>query len=227
MKKIVRAVTLLCLVSLTGSCVTYRVSVDSLAAPNSPGNSVFVAPGDPNIDPGDLLFQEFAAQVEIALKNQGFLVVDDFAEADQVVFLTYGISDPQEQTIAIPQYGRTGINSATTQGTIYSYGSTSTFTGTTTYNYEYGITGYQNVTRTVYTRIIILDSYDIRAFATTNRMIQVWKTDIISTGRSSDLRQTFPYMMAAADDYLGRDSNRQVTVNLSARSSAVIEYQDP
>lgn len=206
-------------------CTTFNVSTDSLSSPNSPGNRVLILPGESEIDADDLLFQEFAADVALALERQGFVVVDALDDADQAVFLSYGISDPQTRTVSVPQFGRTGVSSANTTGTISSYGNSSSFSGTTTYNYNYGITGYSNVQRTQYTRLVVLTAYDVHKFLESENMVQIWRTTIVSTGSSGDLRRVFPVLIGTAEDLIGTNTGQQISRKTYESSTRVKAYR--
>jgi hypothetical protein len=89
-----------------------------------------------------------------------------------------------------------------------------TYSGTTTYTPTYGITGSTTHigTHTVFTRFLFLDAYDIATYAKEQKMSQVWKTNVVSTGSSDDLRLVVPYMVAAMKPYLGTNTGRRIEV---------------
>lgn len=220
------AFVLLPLLVLFG-CTTFDMQIDALSDPNAfTGRKVFIFPGDPGINPNDLLFREFGKQVEIALGRRGFEIVADISEADQIVFLLYGITDPQRRTVAIPQFGPTSIQSASTIGRATVQSNQIIGSSTTTYNYEYGITGYVPVERTTYTRMVLLSSYDWQHFATTEQLKPIWRVAIESTGRSGDLRLVFPYMIAAAESHIGANTQRTITVQIHEYSTAAEPYRN-
>ncbi len=169
---------------------------------------------------------EFSKDIRIVLKENGFTVVDDINSAEQILFLIYGINDPQTQTVAIPQFGKTGVRSSTTTGNVSVLGNSATYRGTTTYNYDYGITGYTLVNRTVYTRVLIITSYDWIAYQNKKEMIQLWQTQIVSTGSSSDLRLVFPYLVLASEKYIGTNTGKAINISLYMSDSRVKKYQD-
>lgn len=214
-----------CLIIVAGCATHYSVSVSSLkGSTESVGSTVFIYPGDPSLNPSDLLYQEFAGQVAFALESQGFDVVTEPTDADQVVFLTYGISDPQTQSIAIPQYGRTGVRSSSTTGTLNVNPGQVQGHSTTTYQYDYGITGYTQTQRTVYTRMVLLYAYDWDHFLQTEQMTALWQTQMVSTGSSGDIRRVFPYLIAAAEPHLGRNTSQAVSVTIRENDDRVRPY---
>jgi len=209
------------------SCASIDLSVSSINRPNTNiNNSVFVIPSNKNIDINDLIFQEFLSDIKIALETNGYTVTSNPEEADQVVLLEYGISDPQTNTVLVPQIGKTKIDSTNTTGLLTPGTNTTTYSGTTTYNYEYGITGYVPRQETVYTRVLILTSYDWKLFSTTEKAIQLWKTDVISTGSSSDLREVFPYMVLASENYLGSNTGKKIKITINKSDTRVVKYQN-
>ena len=201
-------------------------SVDSLAQPDAVAKKRYVLlPGGKGVEAGDLQFQEYAAYVKKVLVEKGFVKVDLFQHAEVAIFLGYSIGDPQtyQYTYSLPTWGQTGVSSSNTYGTVSSYGNTATYSGTTTYTPSYGITGSSTYvgTNTVYSRFLFLDAYDVPTYMQERRMAQVWKTTVVSTGASGDLRLVFPYMVAAMKPYLGTSTGRRVEVAVPANDPAV------
>ena len=57
-------------------------------------------------------------------------------------------------------------------------------------------------------------------------MVLLWKTNIVSIGSSDDLRYVFPYMIVAAEKYIGTNTKKFVTVEISGYDRRVKEYVD-
>lgn len=198
-------------------------NVDSLAQADAVAKKRYVLlPGGKGVDAGDLQFQEFAAYVEKVLSEKGFVKAATFQDADVAIFLAYAIGDPQtyQYTYSIPTWGQTGVSSSNTYGTVSSYG---TYSGTTTYTPTYGVTGATTHvgTDTVYSRFLFLDAYDAPTYMKEKKMTQVWKTSVVSTGSSGDLRLVVPYMVAAMKPYLGTNTGRKIEVQVPADDPAV------
>lgn len=197
----------------------FSVSVDSLASPEAKTKKRYVLmPGGKGIDASDLEFQEFSKQVEVVLAEQGFTKVPEFKNADVAIFLAYSIGDPKtyQYTYSVPTWGQTGVSSSRTYGTVSSYGGVGTYSGTTTYTPTYGITGSttQIGTNTVYSRFLTLNAYDVPTFIKDEKMLQVWKTSVVSTGSSGDLRLVFPYLAAAMSPYVGTNTGRRLELEI-------------
>ena len=108
-----------------------------------------------------LEFHSYVAVVEESLRRRGVTVVA-FSEHPRLVgFLDTGIDNgqPVVSTYAIPRFGQTGVASSTTTGNVTSYGNSAFYSGTTTYQPQYGVTGYSTGTRTemVFTRFVRFD----------------------------------------------------------------------
>jgi hypothetical protein len=68
---------------------------------------------------------------------------------------------------------------------------------------------------------LFLDAYDIATYIKENKMNQVWKTNVVSIGSSSDLRLVVPYMVIAMKPYLSTNTGRKVNVEVSEDDLAV------
>jgi len=174
--------------------------------------------GMENISPSDLHFKEYEKQINRALKFRGYVPAKNPEEADIAIFFSYGISSPKDNqyTYSTPIWGNTGVSSSNTQGSVYSYGNFSTFSGTTTYTPSYGITGMQSSTETytTYLRYMVLSAYDFKAFKESEKEIQLWKTEVTSTGSSGDLRRVFPFLVKGATPFIGGNTGEKFEVIL-------------
>lgn len=221
--------TLFMCFSLLSGCTTapqFISNVDSLAQTNANAKIRYVLlPGGKGVEASDLQYQEFAGYIEKVLAEKGFKKASDIQNADVAILFTYAIGDPQtyEYSYSMPTWGQTGVSSSNTYGTVSSYGGTATYSGTTTYTPTYGVTGSQTYTDTgvVFTRFLSLDAYDVASYIKENKMNQVWKTKVMSTGYSGDLRLVVPYMVTAMKPYLGTNTGRQIEVTLSEDDSYV------
>ncbi|WP_345532026.1 hypothetical protein [Viridibacterium curvum] len=201
-------------------------NVDSLSRDDAPTKKRYVLmPGSKGVDAADLQFMEFSAYVDKVLSEKGFVKAPSFQEAEIAIFFTYAIGDPQtyQYSYSVPTWGQTGIASSNTYGTVSSTGRTATYSGTTTYTPTYGVTGSttQIGTNTVYSRFLFLDAYDTATYIKENKMVQVWKTNVVSTGSSGDLRLVIPYMVAAMKPYVGTNTRQKIEVEVLENSPEV------
>jgi hypothetical protein len=196
----------------------FNLSVSALAAPGAEAARRYVLlPGNEGVKPGDLQFQEYAEYVHRAMALQGFEKAASEQDAQLFVVAAYSIGDPQQHTYtySVPQWGQTGISSATTYGTANTYGTVSnygtysgatSYSGTTYYQPTYGVTGFssgvgQYIT---YTRTLGLIAFDAASTRAGSEPKELWRVSVVSTGSSGDLRLIFPYLVTAAQPYVGK-----------------------
>ena len=229
MKNIIICISLLFCV---GCGDRFFVNVDSISSGELfAGSKCIILPLDPNITPtNNLQFKEYTSYIRRALQNKGYELTDNINEAKVVVFLKYGVSGPHESlySYSTPVWGQTGVSSSYTTGTINSFGSgMASYSGSTTYTPQYGITGYQSHvgTQVMYTRFIILDAYDLESYRKIKKEVQLWKTTAISTGSSGDLRLVFPVMVAAASEHIGDNTGKQTEKILFENDKRVKEIK--
>lgn len=174
-------------------------------------------------------FKEYASYVRRALIKQGFAPAESFESANVAIFLVYGIGDPQQEqySYSVPTWGQTGVSSSYTTGTINTYGSFSSYTGTTTYTPTYGVTGSRTHTgtRISYFRFMILDAVDLDEYKKSQTEVQLWKTTVASSGSSGDLRQVFPILVAASQQYIASNTGKKVSFSLREGDSRVLEVK--
>lgn len=226
---------LILLVALSiNACVTanpkFRVNVDSLSAtePHT-GKSFILLPGNKDTNISDLQFKEYASYINRALIAQGYSPAETFETADLVIFLSYGIGDPQEHqySYSLPVFGQTGVSSANTYGTLNTYGNFGSYSSATTFTPTYGIKGYtqHSGSYSTFFRFLLLSAYDLKIYREQEKEVQVWKTTVTSSGSSGDLRRVFPILVAASKPYVGINTGQQIKVILDETDQAVIDVK--
>lgn len=207
----------------------FRASVDSIGEVTEFKRRYVLMPGDKDISPEDLQFKEYATYVNHALWKQGFSPASSLEDANVVIFLMYGIGDPQEHqySYSIPTWGQTGVASSYTSGSFRGFGGYGSYSGTTTYTPIYGVTGSQTYSGnyTTYFRFLILEAIDLDEYKRSEREIQLWKTTVTSSGSSEDLRRVFPILVAASQEYIGKNTGRKVEVSLYETDKRVVEIK--
>jgi hypothetical protein len=209
---------------------TFHVDVDSISAHNAESKKKYILlSGIENVKDTDLQFIEYANYIVKALTSRGFIKTESFEDADVAIFLIYGIGNPQEKTFSysLPTWGQTGISSSTTYGSLSKFGNTATYTGSTTYNPTFGITGFIPVSGSyvTYFRYLRLDAVDLDEYKKSQKVIQLWQTTVTSTGRSGDLRLVFPVMVAASKPYLGLNTGKKIRIELTEGDQRVVEIK--
>lgn len=218
------------LVLLCGCAATsgssYSVQVDSIG--NHAGKRGYVLlPGNNGVTMQDLQYREFAEYVRRALKKQGFTEANTPQQAKIAIFLRYGIGDPKTHhyTYTVPTFGQTGTQTTTNAWATGSFGGFASYQSRTTPTY--GITGSQTYTGSyvTYTRYIILEAIDLDVYNDNQTIQPVWKTKIVSTGSSGDLREVFPGILAGAQDYIGQNTARLVDLSIPLNDPRIDEIK--
>lgn len=207
-----------------------RVEVDSIGNLSNQTTYIII-PANKEIESlNDLQFLEYSKYIDKVLEKKGLKKVDDLRNANIGIFLYYGISNPykSEYERNIPIYGQTGISSSTTNGTINTsginniYGNytnlNSKINTQTTYTPTYGITGYSAIREIDinYLRYIRLEAIDLPNFIKDKKAEILWKTQITSFGSTNDLREVFPIMIVASENYIGTNTGKIIKVNISS-----------
>jgi len=79
----------------------------------------------------------------------------------------------------------------------------------------------QTSENTTFDRRLTLEAVDAAAWSGARQMKRLWQVEVVSTGADDDLRAALPYMLRAAQPYLGRSSGRQLVVNLKKKDASV------
>jgi len=208
----------------------FEVSVDSINSPASHKlKSYIILPNNVGVKEYDLQFQEYAIYVERALNSQGFIKANDLNQANVAIFLGYGIGDPEthKSTYSIPTWGKTGIASSNTHGTVNIYGNTATVSSKTTYTPTYGVTGSTTKTSShvTYKRFLSISAIDLNKYKEDESEKQIWKTLAVSSGYSDDLRRVLPVLVAASSPYISKNSGQKIKISLKDEDQQVLDIK--
>lgn len=215
------------------------VNIDSIGH-NSGKIKYVLLSGLKNIDNNDLQFKEYERYIDKALKKKGF-IKGNFENAEIAIFLSYGISDPQKniETYSVPVWGKTGVSSSTTYGnshtcgTLNTYGNMGNYQGntysrkTTYHTPTYGVVGYRNETMryTTFTRYFQLNAIDLKDYKLNKKQTHLWITTVRSTGANGNLREIFPILVAASNDFIATNTGKRVQIILTQDDSRVLEIK--
>ncbi|MCE5255288.1 MAG: hypothetical protein LLF89_00410 [Spirochaetaceae bacterium] len=234
MKKLVLAVSLVSLMVISmASCATTKfltVQVDSIGSDIYQTEKTYIAVStDKDVEAGDLRFREYAGYIRKVLAKKGYREVDSSDDANIIVYLTYGIGDPEQHTYAysVPIYGQIGIAPSPGPGPGTPPGQAPHNPPFKQFNPVYGIIGsttkYENYT--TYFRYCKIEAFDFKLLKETNTEKQLWSTIITSRGKSDDLRFVMPYMIAAAEDYIATDTDKKVEVTIEEKDERVVHLK--
>ncbi len=131
-------------------------------------------------------------------------------EAEVALTFDFYIDDGQVRTYEIPVFGQTGVSGSSTTGHMTSYGG---FSATTTYTPTFGVTGYRTVSRTYFTRRLMIVMFDRTSRG--ERPVPVYQASAVSQGSTAYLSPVMPFMLSA------------VFSEFPGKTGAVYEYRSP
>jgi hypothetical protein len=144
----------------------------------------------------DLEYLTYQDLIRKQLVEHQYREVNINENPDVAIAYLYGVDNGTQKLSSIPVFGKTGIASSDTFGTINIYGNSGTFSGITTYTPTYGIKGYQTYSTTDYRRGFFLYIVDARSFGG-EKLNVLYQGSAISEGRSANLSQVMPAMIKA------------------------------
>lgn len=190
--------------AITPQPMKIRSNVDALTTPDAQNKRRFVIlPSNKDVGEQDLQFIEFKTYVEKVLINRGFSKANTLQDGDMVLFLSYGVGEPQmhQYSYEVPVWNDMGYYPYYSRRYRY-YPMMSTY-------YTQHIESYA-----LYKRYLLLEAYDMAAYLQKQTPRQLWKITVQSQGQSNDLRLTFPYMATAMQPYIGTNTGHMITVDV-------------
>jgi hypothetical protein len=173
----------------------------------------------------DLQFKKFSSYLIEVLNRKGYKHVEKIEDSNLIVFMKYGIGDPSSQifSYSVPIYGQVGGGVSTFTGTSYGPRGTVTTQGTIMTPPKFGQIGSTPIvmSQTMYQSFLILESFDTEKYRTTKELVPVWKTNVTSRGRMDDLRTILPIMIIGSEEYIGTDTEKQISVNVNVDDERV------
>ncbi len=222
-----KIVILLSLIFLSGCGPSYTVGINSInSEPATHKKHYLLLPGNENTSEKDLEFQEYAAYIHRALKANGFVQASK-ESAQVIIFAAYGIGEPMAQnySFSLPVYGQTGGGTSYFTGSSYGSGGYSSFSGSAYSPPQYGVVGSQTHSGSFIThkRYFVLDAYGADTLRKSNgeTFEQVWKTTAVSRGRTNDLRQVLPVLVAASYRNFATNTKQKIYIELSPNDKRV------
>lgn len=216
----------LCVVLLQSCAPVVRVDVDAIAAPCAKQKNTYVlVPGNENCTETDLQYQEFAYYTDHVLQEIGFTKAATCDDAEVIILLSYGISEPQvyEYAYSVPVVGQTGVECVSSFG-----GSRCGYASYSRYTPVYGVVGTATEigTGVIFERGLSLTGIDSHVYRDSEAMVEVWKTKAVSIGESGDLRMIFPVMLAATKNHIAGSTGRVVSYTLRENDQCVKEIRN-
>lgn len=232
MRKAALALLLVLVASSCATTKTFLVQIDSIGnnAYHEEKTYIFV-PTEKDVKADDLRFIEYTGYIEKVLSKKGYTKVDSAQDANIIVYVMYGVGDPQQHQYAysVPVYGQIGVvphppasghgpgpgnpPESFHKAPFGHFSPVYGIIGSTTH-YESYVT---------YFRYCKIEAFDLKLLKENDVEKQLWSTVITSTGASDDLRLMMPYMIAGAQDYIATDTGKKVEVTIDENDKRV-EY---
>ena len=210
------------LLFLSGCATQYPVRVDALSAEvGKPGGSevsYVLKNASPGEEDTDLFFREISRHLDPVLRQAGFRKAAEGESAEQVIEVKAYLSEPMVETRSHsePIYAHTGgysriirIPIVNDKGKVVSYNYSSYWTPSRT-----RVAGYVDRDRqfTVYDKILKLSARELREDG--ERKEEVWTVSIALRSASTDYRSALPYMLVAAEPYIGQRTDGEEIIRI-------------
>lgn len=205
---------------LAGCATQYPVRVDALSATGADRAeaSYVLENASPGEEDTDLFFKEISRHLDPVLAQGGFRKAPEAAAAAQVIEVKAYLSEPMVETRSHsePIYAHTGgysrvirIPIVNDKGKVVSYSYSSYWTPSRT-----RVAGYVDRDRqyTVYDKILDLSARELREDG--ERGEEVWTVSIALRSASTDYRSALPYMLVAAEPYIGQRTDGEEIIRI-------------
>ena len=203
-KKLRKPTIVLCfsvIMLFLGSCRSHShfvVNVNTWGNYNLNGKTFYLESGNEGVSSNDLEFIEYAKYLHENLKNQGATRAINKQNADVRIVMTYDITDKSHnEAVRKPRYD--------SEGTIIGY--------------EYV---QDNVSE--FERVVEVCAYDNRSKE--SGPIMLWKTNLKSSGWSSNLREVIPFMIYSGKDKFGKDTSGWLEYTIYSNDNAFLKWKE-
>lgn len=230
---------------IAGCAPRYSLIVDSIEAPAAPeGKDYVLLPGMRGLSANDLHFKAYAATMVRVLEDRGYRQAAKKEDCQLLIYLSYGIGEPKPTTYAqfagmppspAPPEKDAGTPAESTRAGSLPYYVVRPYPFPDPDYYYHGHRFYPRFGAgyppfeiyALYQRYMILEAVDYRASKTGGEVVPVWKVTVSHWGERNDLREIFPALAVAAGDYIGTNTNNEVTVNLSENDARLRHLKEP
>lgn len=224
-----KILSVLCVSILASACASHIVvNVNAITDPEGTlsGKHYYMTNANDDAVASELYFQEFRAYFDYLLTKKGYVKVDQRQDADIEIKFHYGVSDGTTgiQHYSWPIYETFGGENVTITERITDSSGTRTIRRTVhipAYIRQVG-NAHEAHSYTVFNRYLNLAAFPAKD---NSGKTPLWNLNIFSVGQSNDLRAIMPYLAAAGDPYLGKNSGQQQSLSIAADNPLVIELR--
>lgn len=232
MKKLVLFIFIAVMMASCSTTKTIVMQIDSIGRDAVPGKRDYIfVPTDSSIKTGDLRFEKYTGYIEKVLSRKGYRKVSAAEDANIIVYVMYGVGEPQEHQYAyrVPVFGLVPSKPKSPPPPPFGHNPPPPYPPyppIRSYNPTFGIIGSSThyETYTTYFRYCKIEAFDFDLLRENNTERQLWSTIITSTGRDSDLRQIMPYLISGAEDYIATDTGRKIEIQVEIDDEEIQAY---
>jgi hypothetical protein len=147
---------------------------------------------------GSLEYASYCEKVSASLKAYGWTYVEKPSDAaDYLIYLEYAVDNGETISGVIPIFGQTGGGTTHSSGTVRTnYGTSASYSGTTTAPMTFGQTGSVPYSRKEYSRQFILTVID-RAKSSDESIVKVFEGRVRSSGSTGEISAIMPALIEA------------------------------
>ena len=227
--ELIPLVALFATLVITGCSSTYSFKVDAIN--NSDPNvkelkSYKIVSSNVQINEEDLEFQEVSQYIKTALSGRGYYEAPAIDNADMVIDVSYGVSEPQTdfKTKTSPIYGRSSGGFKTISTPVIDRNGNVRYVNSTVYTpSRLEMIGVQDqiIPIITYEKYLRMTSRDNRDIVNKESPTQVWSIYVKNKDESEDLRKYVPLMAAAAIPYVGENTENQQEIRIKEEDDIV------
>lgn len=225
---LITAISLLVLLTACTHHVVVNINAITDATSTQTGKRYLMTNANEVGKGSELYFQEFRRYFDHLLAKNGYTRVEAKQDADLEIRFRYGVSDGTTgiQHYTWPIYETFGGERVTiTERITDSSGDTRTINRTVYIPPQVRQVGtaYEASSYTYYNRYVNLVAFPVAGDG--QQQTPAWNLSIYSVGESNDLRAIMPFLAAASEPYLGKNSGQQQSVTLAHDNPLVLELR--
>ena len=216
-------------IGFTGCVTSHQVRVDALSTGEGRGGSYELASATPGVEESDLFFKEVARFLEPVLASKRLYPAKEGEQADLLIEVNAHLSDPmtESETYSEPIYMETRghyrpvrVPVVNSEGQVVRY----TYTGYWSPGHFYNAGWVDNQRQiTVYDKVLKLNA---RRILEGNQLSEeVWAVTISLRSESTDYRSSLPYMLVAAEPYIGGRTEGEEIIRIKLDSEDVEAFR--
>ncbi len=198
--------------------IKYEIIIEALnrSNRNTKIQSYIMASGNDNNPTDSLEFVDYTSQIEPMIDNSGlFRLAKQNENPDQIILVSYGISDPINDTKVWSEPIYSWIPNSSVNTT---YRDSNGYSATAVSESNNGGLKYQgsvmrSSTETNYNRYLVLTAIDGNIFFKTKKIKEIWKVKSSTFGATSNLKKAVMAMSIATYPYWGKYSDGKIRVS--------------